>query len=195
MILLIMKLILNLIYRVIYFRSVKIPLSSKIHGNIKLSRLSKVIVGNSCTIDSLETIGEGKLILEDGVNIKNLTVNFHYGSEVKIGKNSFIGKDSKFIIFSKLIIGEGTLISPEVMVVDTKHIFGKNIKVKTSQIVYDDVEIGSNVWIGAKSIILKGVTIQDNCVIGAMSLVSKDCLKDGVYVGSPAVKVKNINEL
>ena len=51
-------------------------------------------------------------------------------------------------------------------------------------------EIGDNVCMYAHSLILGPVRIGDNVTIGANSLVNKDLLEAGVYVGTPAHKVK-----
>jgi len=45
-------------------------------------------------------------------------------------------------------------------------------------------------WRGV--IILPGVTIESGCVIGVGSIVTKNCEANGVYVGNPAKRVKNL---
>jgi acetyltransferase-like isoleucine patch superfamily enzyme len=54
------------------------------------------------------------------------------------------------------------------------------------------VTIGSRVGIGAGAIILPGVTVADRCVIGANSLLAKDTEPDGVYLGVPARRIREI---
>lgn len=49
---------------------------------------------------------------------------------------------------------------------------------------------GDNVVIGAGSVIIGPVDICDNVTIGAMSLVNKSITEPGVYVGTPARRVK-----
>ena len=53
--------------------------------------------------------------------------------------------------------------------------------------------VGNGCWIGAHCTILPGVKIADGCVIGANSLVTKDTEPDGLYVGSPAKRIKTLN--
>ena len=55
------------------------------------------------------------------------------------------------------------------------------------------VTIGNNVFIGVNTIITRGVTIGDNVIIGAGSVVTKDCLEEGVYAGSPAKKIMDLD--
>lgn len=47
------------------------------------------------------------------------------------------------------------------------------------------------VIIGAGTIILPGVTIGEGCSVGAMTLVNKSTQPWGIYVGSPARRIKN----
>lgn len=54
------------------------------------------------------------------------------------------------------------------------------------------VTIGDNVFIGVNAIITRGVTIGNNVVIGAGSVVTRDCPDDGVYAGSPARRIMDI---
>lgn len=57
------------------------------------------------------------------------------------------------------------------------------------------VKIGNGVIVGYRGLILMGVEIADGCVIGAQSVVTKNILKPGIYVGSPAKFIKGITPL
>ena len=50
--------------------------------------------------------------------------------------------------------------------------------------------IGSDVWIGDGAVIMPSITIAPGCVIGANTTVTKDTEPYGIYVGSPARKVR-----
>jgi len=54
------------------------------------------------------------------------------------------------------------------------------------------VTIGDGVIVGYRSLIMMGVNIKDNIVIGANSVVTKNLTEKGVYVGSPAKKIRDI---
>ena len=173
--------------------NVKITKSSRIFGSFKISYNSKVFIGKNSHVDSLEVMGWGELIIKDNVNIKNLFVNFgEQFSKIVIEENVFVGNGCKFIIFGELTICKGTLIAPEVMIVDTKHIFGREKKLVTSGITIGNIYISENVWIGSKSIILPNVCIATNTVIAAGSIVNKCCDSDSIYGGNPAKRIKDI---
>jgi acetyltransferase-like isoleucine patch superfamily enzyme len=67
-------------------------------------------------------------------------------------------------------------------------------KLKSRYYIYGRIIIGNNVFVGTNTIIMPGVSIGDNVVIGAGSVVTKDLIKPGVYVGSPAKFIKPFNE-
>ena len=53
------------------------------------------------------------------------------------------------------------------------------------------VKIERQVIIGTSSVIMPGVMIRQGCSVGAMSLVTKSTEEWGIYVGSPARRIKD----
>ena len=60
--------------------------------------------------------------------------------------------------------------------------------------IFGPISIGNNVFIGSGCTILPGVSIGDNVVVGAGSIITKDLNADSVYAGTPAKKIKTIDE-
>lgn len=56
--------------------------------------------------------------------------------------------------------------------------------------LFSKVVLERQVIIGAGAIVFPGVTISEGCAIGAMSLVTKNTKPWGVYIGSPAKRLK-----
>jgi len=56
------------------------------------------------------------------------------------------------------------------------------------------IVVGDNVFIGEGCIIMPGVRIGSNVVIGAGSIVTKSLDSNGVYVGTPARKLKDLED-
>ncbi len=48
--------------------------------------------------------------------------------------------------------------------------------------------IGDRCYIGTGAILLPGVQIGDNVTIAAGSVVTRNCLEEGIYMGSPCRK-------
>lgn len=58
--------------------------------------------------------------------------------------------------------------------------------------IHKPITVGKGCWIGANAIILPGVTIGDGCIIGAGAVVNKDCAPNGLYVGVPTKRVRDL---
>jgi len=95
----------------------------------------------------------------------------------------------------KISIGDGTLLGPNVTIVDGHyHILwpadqrGSNVDIPGDQ----DVVIGKNVWVGMQSMILKGVTIGDGSIIAAGSIVTGDIPENVLAGGIPARVIRSL---
>lgn len=76
------------------------------------------------------------------------------------------------------------------MFICASHTLG-NSKQRAGEIIHKSIKVEDGCWIGGV-IILPGVTIERGSVIGAGSVVTKNCEANGVYVGNPAKRVKNL---
>lgn len=130
------------------------------------------------------TIGRGTYI-GNGVRIK---VGFK--GKIFIGKDALIDDYSILDSQSKISIGNGTLIAPQVYIIDYNHMYplSKSRRHLLRQEGYESkpITIGKNVWIGTHVVILRGVTIGDDAVIGAGAIVTKNVPSHCVAVGNPA---------
>lgn len=120
---------------------------------------------------------------------------------------TFIFPELPDLDINAITVGEGTLISPRVLVgVDA--IFGKNVIVRQQAIVSHDcrvgdycfigpnagimgmVTIGDKSFIGAKALIRENITIGKNCVVGMGAVVNRDVPDNSVVVGNPARAIR-----
>ncbi|MGA2121558.1 MAG: acyltransferase [Methanoregula sp.] len=122
---------------------------------------------------------------------------FSPSSKILIGDNVGLNGTSITSRSRPIIIGSGTMIAPNVIIVDSD--FHKPWPPK-QRLNYPgneldrEVIIGKNSWIGMNTIILKGVTIGDNCIIGAGSVVVHDIPGNSLAAGSPARVIKVYNQ-
>lgn len=115
------------------------------------------------------------------------------GGNLIIGFNNFFNSNCRISSINSIEIGNNNLFGPNVIIVDHNHSFKNCEKLICKQgFTNAPVKIGSNIWVGGNCTICEGVTIIDNIVVGANSVVVHDLLEPGVYIGSPARKVKDL---
>jgi len=180
--------------RNIIFYNITTSSNSFIFGKVFIAKNSTLIVGKNSIINSIEIIGNGIVTIGNDVEIRDIFINLNNASSLNISNNVFIGKHAKFIVYGNCLVGEGTLIAPDALIVDNDHIVSNEKKLIDSGVKTLDISIENNVWIGAKSIITKGVIVNQNCVVAASSFVNKSCDSDCLYAGIPARKIKEIYE-
>lgn len=91
---------------------------------------------------------------------------------------------------SKIYIGKGTYIAPNVGIITSNHDL-YNLDKHTDG---KDVILGNKCWIGMNAVILPGVKLGDKTIVGAGSVVTKS-FPDGniVIAGNPANIVKQLS--
>ncbi len=147
---------------------------------------------------SAEDIEERNRILSElfgrfGRNARvNQPIYVDYGYNIHLADNSFINMNCTLLDTGSIVIGENTVIGPDVKIYTAIHALDGSerfwmepdgtaaIKTQTAP-----VKIGSFTWIGGGSIILPGVTIGDNVVIGAGSIVTKSIPDNAIAYGNP----------
>lgn len=168
----------------------------KIGKNVKFDINGKAIFGKSLTIEDGATIIVEKgaeLKIGDNVFIGESTCIKCYSGNIKIGDYVSINSKSFLNGAGGLVIGSNTRIGTQTVIISSNHIFeDKDVLIKDQGTSRAGIAIGKDVWLGARVTILDGVFIKDRIVVGACSLVNKTITENGVYVGIPARKVKDI---
>ena len=95
-------------------------------------------------------------------------------------KGCFINNHANIACYHGVSIGNGTVISENVVIRDDD---GHTIDMRKN---HGRIEIGNNVWIGLNVIILKNVVIGDGAVVAAGSVVTKDVAPATLVGGNPA---------
>ena len=116
-------------------------------------------------ISPLAYISNHSEILEGTIIMHNVLVN----ANAKIGTNC--------------IINNKALIEHDAIIED-------NVHISTGAIVNGDCIVDENNLIGSGSVLKHSIRIKSNTIIGAGAVITKDITESGVYVGSPAKKIK-----
>jgi maltose O-acetyltransferase len=92
-----------------------------------------------------------------------------------------------------LYIDDYCTFSPYVKVLTGTHsIMDSMIRRDPRDNVNLTTRIGRGTWIGTGAIILPGVVVGEGCVIGAGSVVTRSTEPNGLYLGAPAKRVRDL---
>ena len=116
------------------------------------------------------------------------------GNRVKIGYKSFVNIHCFLDGCAEIIIGDFVHIGPYVKFLTGTHAINTGVRRMggNSEDRYLPIEVKCGCWIGMGSIILPGITIAEGCVIGAGSVVTRSTEPNGLYVGNPAKRIKEL---
>lgn len=94
--------------------------------------------------------------------------------------------------YDELTIMKNVRIGQFVRILTATHDIGPHEQRGLIEVVGKPVVIRPGCWIGAGVTILPGVTIAEGCVIGTNALVTKSTEPDGLYLGNPARRVRDL---
>lgn len=167
---------------------------------------SSVKVLPNATVENLSGNPELIKIGENSVIRGQLRV-FPHAGKIQIGKDCYVGEDTRIWSADSITIGNRVFISHNVNIHDTnshsidkafryKHFVAlmsnDNFQAKDFDIKSRFINIEDDVWIGFNSTILKGVTIGKGSIVGACSVVTKDVPPLVIVAGNPARVVKAV---
>ncbi len=113
------------------------------------------------------------------------------GAELLIENDVFVSHICYFDLSAQITIRSGVSIGDHVRLITSTHEIGGPTK-RAGSGRSAAIEIGRGSWLGSGVCILPGVTIGEGCVIGAQSLVTRSTAPHGVYLGTPARRVREL---
>ena len=149
---------------------------------------SKVVLG-----DNVSVISDSRRCTASALAYPSRFKTFTPSSRIIIGNNVGLNGTSITSRSTTISIGEGTMIAPNVIIVDSDfHVpWPPEMRLYYPGTEADgEVNIGKNCWIGINSLILKGVAIGNNSVIAAGSVVTRNIPSDSLAAGIPAKVIK-----
>lgn len=91
-----------------------------------------------------------------------------------------------------IIIGDNVSIAFNCTFINSTHKMGDENQ-RAGVGLAKKIIVEDGCWIGANTTILPGVKISKGCIVGANSLVTISTEPNGLYIGSPAKRVKTLN--
>jgi acetyltransferase-like isoleucine patch superfamily enzyme len=120
-----------------------------------------------------------------------ININNRKCIEVKIGNNSFIGRNNFFTSGKEIIIGEYFFSSKNCSFIGASHRSDAIVPYFSAPVDFSkSIRIGTNVFIGANSSIIGNIIIGHGCIIGANSVVTKNVPPFCMVAGNPAKIIK-----
>lgn len=133
---------------------------------------------------------------------------FAHGGKISIGRDCFIGANTRIWSGCSIKIGNRVLISHDVNIFDNdthpfdaearhRHFLSIRNGGHPSDISLGEqpVHIHDDAWVGAKAIVLKGVVIGEGAVVAAGAVVTKNVEPYTVVAGNPARLVRVLEQI
>ena len=114
------------------------------------------------------------------------------GSRVAIGAGTYVNFGCVFDNLAPVSIGARCDIGMRTMFVTSTHEVGPAER-RAGPLAGKPVVVEDGCWIGAGATILPGVTVRAGCIVASGAIVTKDCEPNGLYAGSPARRVRELD--
>ena len=111
-----------------------------------------------------------------------------YSPKIDIGSDVYIGPGLFLACVSRVVIGDGSVLSADVFINDNTHGFDPEAGlIMRQRLVFGgDVIIGKSCFIGLRAAVMPGVTLGDHCIVGVNSVVTTSFPSYCMVGGSPA---------
>lgn len=139
------------------------------------------LLGEHCSLFGYRLSGRGKIFLGDNVTLKGTEFYAGSGAEIRVGRNSFLGKCGLSALLG-ITIGDEAIIADLAGLLDSDWHGTKRGQIARTE----PIQLGKHVWVCARAVILKGVNIGDNAIIGAGAIVTTDVEANTIVAGNPA---------
>lgn len=137
-----------------------------------------ISIGSHTRIDDFSVLSAGDGGIEIGQYV-HLAIGVSLIGAGKISVQDFAGLSSRVSVYSSNDDYSGQFMTNPM------------VPSQYTNVTSSDVIIGKHVIVGSGSVILPGVTLETGVAVGALSLVNKNCTEFGIYIGTPAKKIKN----
>ncbi len=113
-------------------------------------------------------------------------------TKISLGDHVFVNTGLFYDGLDRVVVGNHVALGPFVRLITATHEIGPKAQRWSATVRTKPITIEEGCWIGASVTVLAGVTIGSGCVIGAGALVRESTEPDGLYVGVPARRVRDL---
>lgn len=121
--------------------------------------------------------------------------NVYIGStDIVFHKNVYVNVGCFFDACATIELCEGVRIGPYVRFLTGSHEYTGSVfrRDPSADILKLPIVVERGCWIGMGSMIFPGVTVKEGCIIGGGAVVVRDTEPNGLYVGNPAKRIKDL---
>lgn len=164
----------------------------------QLSTIGFAELGSNVLIsDKASIYGASRIKIGCNVRIDDFCVLSAGEGGIEIGSYIHIAVYSSLIGAGKITLADFANISSKVAIYSSNddysggYMTNPMVPVEYTNVTHAAVTLAKHVIIGSGSVVLPGVTLHEGSVVGSLSMITKDCEAFGVYIGTPAKKIKN----
>ena len=111
---------------------------------------------------------------------------------IEFGDGVFVNVGLYYDGMARVTVGDRVAFGPHVRLVTATHDIGPGPKRCSAELLARPIAIEDGCWLCAGVTVLPGVVVARGCVVGAGSTVVASTEPDGLYVGSPARRVRDL---
>ena len=155
---------------------------------VKIEKIKHAVLGIGDVGDNIIRHNLSKKLSDLGYSFPPIvSPNAVINEEISIGKGT--------VVMDGVIVNSGTKIGEFAIIntnssIDHDCKIGNFVHIAPGVVLSGNVIVGDNTLIGTGSSIIQNIKIAGNTIIGAGSTVVSDCLKEGVYYGTPSKFIK-----
>ena len=116
---------------------------------------------------------------------------FFGGREISLGRSVFLNVGCVIDNSGPVRIEDECRLGMGVVIATSTHEFGGPER-RAGEVRALPVTVKRGSWLASSVTVLPGVTIGEGCIVGAGSVVTTDLAPNGLYVGTPAKRVRNL---
>lgn len=113
-------------------------------------------------------------------------------SRLVTGDDVYVNFDCLLDSLGGIALEGGVRLGPATRLLTTTHDLGGH-SMRAGERRYRPIRVGAGAWIGGCVTVLPGASIGEGCVVGAGAVVTGDLEPDGLYLGSPARRVRDLD--
>ena len=111
--------------------------------------------------------------------------------KLKIGQNSWIGRDLTIHGNGSVEIGDNCDVAPAVMFLTGGHVIGDSHR-RAGQGEHYKIRVGNGCWIGARSTLGRNISVGDGALVAACACVMADVVENTLVGGVPAKMIREL---